>query len=361
MVAPIRWGILGTGGIARGFAEDLRGIPDAQLLATGSRSAESADRFGAALGVPRRYGSYEALAGDPDVDIVYVATPHARHRDDCLLALGAGKPVLCEKPFTLNAAEAREVVERARARRLFCMEAMWTRFLPIVADARQRVLRGEIGALRTIFADFGAPTERRSDNRFFDPRLGGGALLDRGVYGVSLAHWYFGAPATVQAVASMGDTGVDEQDAVLLGWPDGRMAVITASLVARTHNTAMLVGTTGSILQHEPFYGPPGITVTRYPPPRRAGAGAGHRSNPALSAMKRAVRRAVQPVRRRGTYVRARTNGHGYRYEAIEAMRCLRAGATESAVMPLEESVQIMETMDRARAQWGLVYPQERA
>jgi predicted dehydrogenase len=352
----IRWGILGTGAMAEGFARDLKTIPDAELLAVGSRAQETAQRFASAHGVHRAYASYEKLVADPDVDIVYVATPHSRHRDDCLLALDAGKPVLCEKPFALHASEAREVVERARSQQLFCMEAMWTRFLPIMVDARQRVRRGDIGELQVIFADFGYPAERGDNNRFFAPDLGGGALLDRGVYGVSLANWFFGAPDTVNGVARLSETGVDEQFAAVMGWRDGRMASITASLTARTHNTATLVGTTGTIVLHEPFCCPPGITVNRFT--AATAPGAVRRSFSRLPALS-PVRRILRAVRGLGTYVRSTLNGRGYRYEAMESMRCLRSGLLESDVMSLDDTLAVMETLDRIREQWGLVYPQE--
>lgn len=357
MAEPIRWGILGTGGIARGFAADLRTCPDARLQAVGSRTAGSAEEFGARYGAAQTYGSYEELVADDDVDIVYVATPHHRHRDDCLLALDAGKAVLCEKPFALNADEAREVAGRARHNGLFCMEAMWTRFLPVVADARARVQRGEIGDLRSIVADFGYPTERRADNRFFNPKLGGGALLDRGVYGVSLAHWFFGPPKTVHGVASISDTGVDEQTAAVLGWPGERMAVLTSSLVARTQNTAMLVGSAGSLTLAEPFYCPPAIRLARYSTPDTTRSRASQMSRLAFAKVG-AAKAAIATALRQASG-RPGRDEHGYRYEAIEAMRCMRAGELESPTMPLDETIEILETMDEIRAQCGVVYPGE--
>jgi predicted dehydrogenase len=353
---PIRWGIFGTGAMAAGFAQDLKTIRDAELYAVGSRAEATAQRFATAYGVRRAHSSYEALVADPGVDIVYVATPHSRHRDDCLLALDAGKPVLCEKPFAINAAEAREVIDRARERGLFCMEAMWTRFLPIMTDVRGRVLRGEIGELQAVFADFGHPVERRDDNRFFAPGLGGGALLDRGVYGAALAHWFLGPPAEVHGVARMGRTGVDEQFAVVLGWDDGQMASLTGSIAARTHNTATLVGTMGSFLLQEPFWCPPGVTLQRFARP--AAPSSVRRVLSCVPALGQA-RRVLRRLRGRGRHVRAPLNGRGYRYEAIEVMRCLRSGRLESDIMALDDTFEVMQTLDRVRAQWGLVYPRE--
>jgi predicted dehydrogenase len=353
---PIRWGILGTGAMAAGFVQDLKTVQDAELYAVGSRAEATAQRFATAYGVRRAHTSYEALVADPEVDIVYVATPHSRHRDDCLLALDAGKPVLCEKPFALNASQAREVIERARERGLFCMEAMWTRFLPILTDVRDRVLKGEIGELQAIFSDFGHPVERRDDNRFLALELGGGALLDRGIYGVALAHWFFGPPAEAHGVAKLARTGVDEQFAAVLGWDDGRVASLTGSMAARTHNTATLVGTTGSILLHEPFWCPPGVTIRRFGAPTAASSLP--RSLLRLPGLGPA-RRVLRGLRGRGRHFRAQLAGRGYRYEAIEAMRCLRLGNLESDFITLDETLEVMQTLDRLRAPWGLVYPQE--
>ena len=354
MADPVRWGILGTGGIARGFAEDLRTIPGAALVAVGSRDGASARAFAARFGAPRPHDSYEALVGDANVDIVYVATPHHRHRDDALLALDAGKAVLCEKPFALNAKEARDIATKARERGRFCMEAMWTRFLPILGLVRSRV-GTDIGDVRSIVADFGYAHERRPESRLFDPALGGGALLDLGVYGVSLAHWFFGPPSSVHAAGTIGGTGVDEQAAVLLGWPDGRMATVTTSIVAQTANTATLVGERGSITLEAPFCAPPAASVRRFTSRSHAhGQGGG--------VMRRVLRGASRLAAAAGGgegRITAARQGHGYQYEATEAMRCLRDGATESRVMPLDESVAIMETLDAARARLGLRYPGE--
>jgi len=346
---PVRWGILGTGGIARSFAADLRTIPDATLAAVGSRDADAARRFAQRFDGEHAHASYEALVSDPSVDIVYVATPHHRHREDALLALDAGKAVLCEKPFAINAAQAREVAERARTRHLFCMEAMWTRFLPLVQEVRRRVRAGEIGALRSVSASFCVANERRPQSRLFAPELGGGALLDLGVYGVSLAHWFFGAPATVHATGSIGITGVDEHTVVLMGWPGGRSATATCSIVARQPNTATLVGETGTITLADPFCCPPSASLARFHP-------AGEARSPLRALRRRIARRLGRPD---GQRIEAAREGRGYRYEAIEAMRCLREGRTESDVISLDDTIAVMETLDRARAELSLRYPGE--
>jgi predicted dehydrogenase len=349
MTDAVRWGILGTGSIARSFANDLRTVPDAVLAAVGSRDERGALRFAEGFGGVRAHGSYEAVVADPAVDIVYVATPHHRHRDDALLAIDAGKGVLCEKPFAINAAQAREIVDRARARGVFCMEAMWTRFLPLVQDVRRRVDAGEFGALRSVSTSFCVANERRPESRLFAPDLGGGALLDLGVYGVSLAHWFFGPPATVHATGAIGVTGVDEHTVVLMGWPGGRSAVVTCSIVARLPNEATLVGETGRITLAEPFCCPPSASLVRFD----AGGGARGRVRAFRGRVLRRIGRAA------GTRIRMAGEGRGYRYEAIEAMRSLRAGQSESEVMPLEDTIAVMETLDRARADLALRYPCE--
>ena len=191
---PIRWGILGTGRVAGRFAQALRELDDARLLAAGSRRLATAEAFARHHGVERAYGSYAQLAADPDLDIVYVASPHALHREHSLLCLEAGRAVLCEKPFALNATEAREVIASARSRGLFCMEAMWTRFLPAMRRLTELVDAGAIGELRMVTAQLGFPSEPDPSSRLFDPALGGGALLDLGVYPLALASQLLGRP-----------------------------------------------------------------------------------------------------------------------------------------------------------------------
>jgi dihydrodiol dehydrogenase / D-xylose 1-dehydrogenase (NADP) len=341
MEGQVGWAILGTGTIAQSFAEDLRTVADAKLVAVGSRDAGRAASFAARFGAHRSYDSYEGAVRDSAVHAVYVATPHSRHIHDAVLVLEANKALLCEKPFMLNSEEAQTVVGLARKRQQFCMEAMWTRFLPPITETKQRVLAGEIGELVSITADFGYPSPRGPNNRLFDPSLGGGAMLDRGVYGVSLAVWFFGPPDIVKATAAISEGSVDEHSQALLAWSDGRSAVVTASLITRTSNTAMLVGTKGSILLHEPFCCPPGLTV-RQNESQPTGTYSKIWATPAARQVGRLLRR----LRARGKYRPIRKVGHGYRYEAIEVNRCLREGCLESPLMPLDETIAVMEVMD---------------
>lgn len=327
MADKIRWGIIGTGAIARKFAEALTFVPEAELLAVGSRAQASADEFAALFGVPRAYATYEALANDPDVDVVYIATPHPLHKENSLLCLHAGKAVLCEKPFTINAREAEEVIRLARAKRLFLMEAMWTRFLPVMAEVRRLLAEGAIGQVRMITAAFGFRAPFNPQSRLFNPKLGGGALLDVGVYPIALASMIFGSPSRVASMAHIGETGVDEQSAVILGYDGGQLAVLSAALRLSLPSEAVILGTEGTIRIHSPWW--------------------------------RATALTLSVIGKEDEVIPAPFTGNGYNYEAAEVVRCLRAGRLESETLPLDETLSIMRTMDQARAPWGLKYPTE--
>ncbi len=324
----IRWGILGTGNIAKQFARGLAVLPDADLAAVGSRSQAGADAFGDEFDVPRRHPSYAALANDPDVDVVYVATPHNLHRENSLLCLQADKAVLCEKPFAINAGEAEQVIALAREKRLFLMEAMWTRFLPALQQTRQLLAGGAIGDVRMLAADFGFRASFDPQGRLFDPHLGGGALLDVGIYPISLASLVFGAPpARVSSLAHLGQSGVDEQAAMIFGYDQGQLAVLSSATRTNTPQEAVISGTTGQIRIHTPWWKASTLTLS--------------------------VQGEEDQV------LRLPFEGNGYNYEAVEVMDCLRGSKTESDVMPLDETLAIMRTLDQIRAQWGLSYPME--
>ncbi len=324
----IRWGILGTGNIAKQFARGLAVLPDADLVAVGSRSQTGADAFGDEFEVPRRHPSYAALADDPDVDVVYVATPHNLHRENSLLCLQADKAVLCEKPFTINAGEAEQIIALAREKGTFLMEAMWTRFLPALTKTRQLLAGGTIGDVRMLVADFGFRTSFDPQSRLFNPHLGGGALLDVGVYPISLASLVFGAPpSSVSSMAHLGQTGVDEQAAMIFGYDQGQLAVLTAATRTNTPQEATISGTTGQIRIHTPWWQATTLTLS--------------------------VQGEQDQV------MQLPFEGNGYNYEAVEVMDCLRGGKTESDVMPLDETLANMQTMDQIRDQWGLLYPME--
>jgi predicted dehydrogenase len=327
MNSHIRWGILGTGTIAHEFATALNSVPGAELVAVGSRAPQAADSFGKIFNVPHRHACYEALAHDPDVDVIYVATPNSLHKSNCLLCLDAGKAVLCEKPFTINAAEAQAVIHKAREKQLFLMEAMWTRFVPAFVRVQEMLAEGVIGELRMIVADCGVRAPYSAHSRLFSPDLGGGALLDLGVYGVSLASLLFGRPDCINSMAYLGETGIDEQSTIQFGYRRGQIAVLSCALGTRTRKEAMIVGTDGYIVIHTPWWHPERFTVS--------------------------VNRRVERV------YGVPYESNALNYEALEVMRCLRNGQTESTVMPLDETLAVVQTMDQVRDQWGLVYPCE--
>jgi predicted dehydrogenase len=326
MSTTVRWGILSTGKIAHKFAEGLRSAEGAQLVAVGSRTDERAEAFADEFDVPHRHGSYAALAADADVDAIYVATPHPMHLDDSLTCIEAGKAVLCEKPLTVNAEQAKRLISAARERKVFCMEAMWTRFLPAIVRLRELLQAGAIGEVRMLAADFGFRAELDPAGRLFDPEYAGGGLLDVGVYTVSLASMVLGPPASIVSQARLGVTGVDEQAAVVLAHEGGALAALTCAVRAHTSEAAWIAGTEGLIRVHRPWWRSAGLTV-------ESGG---------------TTEEIDLPMR-----------GNGYNYEADEVARCLEAGRLESPVMPLDESLQIMRTMDRIRAQWPLRYPME--
>src|SRR5688572_13717091 len=257
-----RWGILGTGNIASQFARGLAELDDAELVAVGSRTAESAETFGERFSVPHRHGSYAALANDPDVDAVYVATPHPLHHDNTIMCLEAGKAVLCEKPFAINAGQAQAMIATARERGLFLMEAMWTRFLPHMVRLRELLAAGVIGEVRMLQVDFGFRTSFNPKSRLFDPALGGGALLDVGIYTTSLTSMIFGTPERVTGMAHLGETGVDEQSAMLFGYSGGRLALVSQAIRTNSPHEALLLGTTGKIRVHSSWWKATTITLS---------------------------------------------------------------------------------------------------
>ncbi|MFF9505579.1 Gfo/Idh/MocA family protein [Streptomyces sp. NPDC014724] len=329
MSRSVRWGVLATGGIAATFTEDLRAMPDAEVVAVASRTDASAQAFAQRFGIPRAYGSWAALAADDEVDVVYVATPHSAHREAAALCLEAGKHVLCEKAFTLNAREAGELVKLARDRGLFLMEAMWTYCNPVIRRMTELVRDGAIGDIRTVQADFGFAGDFGPGHRLRDPALGGGALLDLGVYPVSFAQLLLGEPDRVQADALLSPEGVDLNTAMLLSWSQaGASALLNCSIVGDTPVTAAITGTKGRIDFPHGFFYPERFVLHRpgqEPEEFTAGAaGAGLR---------------------------------GMQFEQAEVARALRAGETESPLVPLDGSLAVMRTLDAVRDRIGVRYP----
>ena len=327
MTDVFRWGILGPGNIAAKFAAGVAALDDQEVVAVGSRTQASADRFADRFDIRRRHVGYEALVADPEVDAIYVATPHSFHREHTFLALEYEKHVLCEKPFAINAGEAQEMVHAARDMKLFLMEAMWSRFLPIIVEMRRLIADGAIGTVQMIQADFGFRASFNPASRLFDPALGGGALHDVGVYPVSLATMLLGEPDRIAAVAALGATGIDENTGMVFGYPGGEVALLATTVRASTLQEAIILGSTGSIRVHSPWWVGNTLTLQR----------AGH--DPELF---------VRPF-----------IANGYSHEAMEVASCVRAGRLESENMSWEESLLVMLIMDTVRAQLGMKYPME--
>ena len=358
---PIRWGIIGTGFIAGEFARGLETVADARLLGVASRVEAKAKTFSEIFQIPRYYPSAKELVRDPEIDVVYIGTPNFTHKDLSILCLEAGKPVLCEKPFTVNAAEAREVIEVARRQQLFCMEAMWMRFMPLIQQIKSAIARGEIGQIRLLSADFGYIVNGNSSSHFHSLERGGGVLLDRGIYGLSLAYYLLGEPSAIQTQASLLPTGVDEQSAVLLNYDSGALAVLSQSLCTRSTNRASIAGSKGRIDIDELFIMPEKISITRF-------SEATSNSFPSPLTPLSTKQKLITKVKQNGLVRRAYISlsgllnsaettiaplaGNGYNYEAAEVVRCLRSGELESQIMPLDETLKIVEAMDLIRSQW---------
>jgi predicted dehydrogenase len=323
---PIRWGILATGGIAHAFTRDLALLPGCEVVAVGSRSQASADAFADEFGVPHRHPSYQALVNDPDVDAVYVSTPHPGHHDAALLAINAGKAVLVEKPFAMDAGQAREMIDAARGAGTFLMEAMWTRFLPHIARLREILAAGTLGDVVYLTAEHGQWFAEDPRFRLFAPELGGGALLDLGIYPVSFASLVLGTPARITAVSDPAFTGVDATTSMIFQYDGGAHAVLTTTLRAASGNPAAIYGTAARIEIDGWFYTPTSLRVIG-------------RDGTELEIFEQAY------------------EGNGLRAEAAEVARCLRAGLPESPLLPLDETYTIMQAMDEVRGQIGLSYP----
>ncbi|KWX72950.1 dehydrogenase [Paenibacillus riograndensis] len=324
----VKWGILSTGWIAHQFATDLAHASNGVAYAVGSRNQESADEFAKKHGIPVAHATYEDLVNDPEVDAVYIGTPHPFHKDNALLALRAGKAVLCEKPFTVNSGELEEIVAYAREHKLFLMEAMWSRYIPANVKVREWIAAQRIGDVRLVKADLGFRADWKPEGRLLNPALGGGALLDVGIYPVSFASMIFGPhPESVASTVHMGETGVDEHFSLLLSYGGGKSASLNGGVRLNMLQEAYVFGTEGHIVIKGSFVNP-------------------------RSAELYAGGELVE------TFEDDRTS-IGYAFEAEEVGRCLQAGLTESPALTLDESLAILKLLDRVRAEWGLMYPGE--
>lgn len=324
-MSDLRWGLIGTGGIARAFARDLTRTSGHTIAAVGSRTLAKATEFAQQSGgIP--YGSYEELVA-ADIDAVYVATPHPMHAPNTILALNHGKPVLCEKPFAVNSRESASMISAARSNQLLLVEAMWSRFLPHYRKLRELVEEGELGEIISISADHGQNLPLPKYYRLHAPELAGGALLDLGIYPISFAYYLLGKPQSVVAKAEFTPTGVDSQTSMIFRYDTGAHANLTTTLLAKTPCTATVVGTKGTIFIDGDFYTPTSMRLKKVD----------------------------------GSVVEfpKQYEGHGLREQAIEFAALLQAGKNESDLMSLDDTQSIMESMDEIRAQIELYYPFE--
>ena len=323
----LRWGLMAPGGIAHVVADDFK-LAGIEFTAVGSRSLERAAAFATAHGIARSHGSYQALAADPEVDVVYIASPHSEHFANARMALEGGKHILVEKPFMINGYQARAIAESASARGLFAMEAMWTRFLPHMVRIRELLAAGTLGEIVAVEASHNQNLPADRHPRLHDLSLGGGALLDLGVYPVAFSFDVLGAPAQLLATGHLGPTGADETVAMALSYESGAVAALHTTMIAKSATNASITGTLGSIEIAPTFYAQ--TQFTRFDA-------------------------EYQPVE----HFTTRAPGRGMQLQAIEVERCIALGLAESPIMPLSESIAIAETMDAVRAQLGLRYPGE--
>lgn len=325
---PIRWGIVGTGNIAKIFARDLPLATNAELVAVGSRSQETADAFGDMFNVPRRYDSYEGIINAPDVDVVYVATPHPVHHDITIQLLNAGKNVLCEKPMAMNVAETREMIEAARESGKFLMEAIWTRFRPAMVKVREFLEEGALGDIQYLTVNMGWNNPFDADFRLYNKELGGSALLDAGMYAVQMVQMVLGKPETTVSVATLGETGVDENCMITTSHAGGALANAGITVRANSRNLCMIAGTRGSILMDHDWHRP--STFTLY-------------------------RDGAEPE-----FFDCSHEGIGYQFEMDEVEKCLREGLQEHPVMSWSDSLDIAQVMQDALRSWGVTFPYDR-
>jgi len=321
----IGWGILATGGIASLFTRDLVAHGH-RAVAVGSRSSDSARAFAGAHGIDRAHGSYEDLVADPLVDVVYVASPPSEHHEHSLLALAHGKHVLVEKPFTLDESQARDIADDAQRRKLIVMEAMWTRFLPHMAYVRACIARGDLGEVTAVHAVHAQRLDVPDTHRLRNLALGGGALLDLGVYPVSFLHEILGEPEHIAGRAAMTSTGVDASVATVSLHPGGALGTTMSSMVSRGRNSASIIGLDARLEIRETWYAPTSVRLVD-------ASGATRDSFDSL------------------------VSGRGMQFEAAEMERLINGGDRRTSPMPIAESIAVMRTLDRVRASIGLEYP----
>ena len=321
----IKWGILGTGIIAKLFAAGLKDAANAELYAVGSRSKEKAENFAKEFNIKKAYGSYDKAVSDPEVDIIYIATPHHLHSENTLMSLENNKHVLCEKPFGINGREAREMIAKAEEKKLFLMEAMWSRFLPNILKAKEIVESGAIGKVKLITAYFGLKSQHTPQQRHFNKDMGGGSLLDIGIYPVFLSLFILGKPDSFTATAGIGPTGVDNTISITFKYGSDVLSIMYSTLISNPDTVAEIHGEKGKIIFDKWWFTPVNIKTVDLD---------GNESHIPLEF-----------------------KGNGYNYEAEEAGNCILSGKIQSDKMSWKESLQLIDMLDAVRKECGIVYP----
>jgi predicted dehydrogenase len=324
----IRWGILGAGNIAKKLAADIALVDNAQLVAVGSRSKEKATQFASEFSIPHVHHSYEDLAKDPGVDVIYVATPHSHHHENTLMCLENGKAVLCEKAFAVNYRQAKQMTDKAREKKLFLMEAMWTKFLPHYNKMKSVIDSGQLGNISSVLINFGFKPRSPVPERLFDPALAGGTMLDIGVYNVFIALSVLGKPDEIEAYMSPAPSGVDEQCSVVFKYKNGTMAQLFSSFVAHLPTEADINGSDGRLRLTHRFYAPES-TLEFYPD--------------------------KMDSKQQVPFDNSRL-GWGYHYEIRHVCECLEKGMEESDVMTLDNTLEMMQVLDEIRKKAGIRY-----
>ena len=325
MSKKFNWGIIGLGQIAESFADDLKLLPEARLFAVASRNQQKADLFAEKYDAPYAYGCYEDIVKNKELDIIYIATPHSLHCENTIMCLESKIAVLCEKPLAINSVEVKKMITCSKENNTFLMEAMWTRFLPSIEKLLELIEQKVIGNTQLIRADFGIKAPKDMNNRLFNINLGGGSLLDVGIYPVFLSLLILGMPSFIEAVASICPTGADENCGITLKNNKGQIASLFSSIVARTGIEAEIIGDDGRILLHSEFYRPTMLSI----------------------------------IRQDGSIetIEPQCTGNGFTYEAAEVMNCLKKGTIESKKMSHSVSLQLMEVLDKIRKKSGIHYP----
>lgn len=327
MIEKINWGIMGAGRISRTFVNDLKFLSNANVIAVASKDNQKAKEFSSDFNIKYYYDSYKEMVKNDEIDVIYIGTTHNYHYENMMLCIENNKAVLCEKPFTVNSKEALQVISKAKEKNVFVMEAMWSRYTPAYKKIREIIESGLIGDIKFLYADFGFEAPDDPQHRAFNPTLAGGSLLDVGIYPISFAYWiYKKNPIIIETLANIGKTGVDEDAGIIFKYDDGAMAMLSSSVRVHTQKEAIVIGKKGSIRIHSPFFHSRrmsiniGDTITDY-----------YFDYPGL----------------------------GYHFEAEHVMQCLREGKKESEILTLNETLEIMKTLDVIRNKWGMKYPFE--